>query len=287
MRDADPPAIDRTELLNSFSAHPFSEDNLLRRLSESRRSLDGLDAMDLAVDDVGQLTDQNHVGGVQFVAELAEAAGIDAASYVLDLGCGLGGSARVLAHMFGCRVDGTDLSHTRIAQARRLTQLVGLSRLVHCEAGDFLSAPVPSERYDMIWGQGAWLHVAQRAAFIGRWTPALRSRGRIAFEHACLLRRPRTDAETAELGDLMTCWHAAIAPPEEWEDAFRSSGLRMLERRDLTTQFIDYYGELADLADSQMRGLVPAEELDGWRLARDCADAGVVGYVRLIAERPG
>ena len=43
-------------------------------------------------------------------------------SRVLDVGCGIGGPARYLAHSYGCRVDGIDLTAELIETGRMLTE---------------------------------------------------------------------------------------------------------------------------------------------------------------------
>src|ERR1700692_1660167 len=100
----------KREVLHVYERHPLQQRTILRRIRATRGTLIGLRETDLAVDDATELTDQNHIGGVKFVKELACAAGINSETKVPDLGCGLGGSARVLAAEFGCRVHGIDLS---------------------------------------------------------------------------------------------------------------------------------------------------------------------------------
>ena len=49
-------------------------------------------------------------GGKDLAHELIARLGLEAGARVLDVGCGLGGSAFVMARDFGLRVDGIDLS---------------------------------------------------------------------------------------------------------------------------------------------------------------------------------
>src|SRR5690348_10502001 len=54
--------------------------------------------------------DQFHVGGEAATLALAELAGIDATSRILDVGGGFGGPARTLAATYGCSIVVLDLT---------------------------------------------------------------------------------------------------------------------------------------------------------------------------------
>ena len=62
---------------------------------------------------------------------------------VLDVGCGTGGPARYLAHRFGCRVDGIDLTPERIETGRVLTERCKLGDRVALQVGNALELPYP------------------------------------------------------------------------------------------------------------------------------------------------
>ena len=95
-----------------YSRHPISEGQIVDAL---RRR--GKDLKRLAPEDLYDF-DQDHYGGLEAVEALGRRAGIDAASRVLDVCAGLAGPARFMAHRWGARVTGIDLSPDRAAGAR-------------------------------------------------------------------------------------------------------------------------------------------------------------------------
>ena len=60
-------------------------------------------------------------GATESVRQLANLAGINANSHVLDVGCGIGGASRLLAKEYGCNVNGLNISSLQIETAKRLT----------------------------------------------------------------------------------------------------------------------------------------------------------------------
>jgi len=82
---------------------------------------------------------------------LAVKAGIESSDYVLDAGCGIGGSAFFLAHNFGCRVSGISLSKKQIDSARRISKTLSLDHLVQFEVKDYTHTGYPSNRFDVVW----------------------------------------------------------------------------------------------------------------------------------------
>jgi plasmid stabilization system protein ParE len=94
---------------------------ILTALASAGKDLDALKPEDLAP------IDQFHIRGRQATLELAQAAGVDASQYVLDVGSGIGGPSRSLAQGFGCRVAGIDLTDEYCRVATMLAERVGLS----------------------------------------------------------------------------------------------------------------------------------------------------------------
>lgn len=98
-------------------------------------------------------------------AVLADKAGIDASSRVLDAGCGCGNFATYLAERFGCRVEGLDLSEERVAFAtQRLTSgHAQVADLVTFRHGSVTQMPYDDATFTHVVSQDALFLVPDKA----------------------------------------------------------------------------------------------------------------------------
>lgn len=124
--------------------------------------------------------DQFHTRGLEATAELAKLAGITARMSVLDVGSGVGGPARFLAAVHGCRVTGLDLSEPFVDAARYLTERTGQSGQVSFEAGSALELPFDDGRFDAVLLLHVAMNVSDRARLYREIRRVLKSGGRFA-----------------------------------------------------------------------------------------------------------
>lgn len=268
---------------NAYLKHPLDAEAILARLRREGKTLDTVTVEDLWHDEASSVTDQNHVGGIDATIRLAQLAGVTSSTVVWDLGSGLGGSGRALAHIFGCRVHGIEFTDTRCRDSRLLNDLTGLSHLVSVQCADMVSVEVPTQVADVLWGQAAWGHVVDRKAFFQRWSQALTPQGRIAIEEPCLLKTPLTAAERKALKSVERGWMEAVMPVDDWIHAIEPNGFRVDHREDMSLQLNAYLAET--LGETGREVLHPEDELAFWRSAHELVGAGVIGYFRLIASR--
>lgn len=90
-----------------------------------------------------------HPGGSSVTRELAEMAGIEAGSDVLDVASGTGEGACFLASEFSCRVQGVDLSEQMVERATRKARERGIDG-VEFTAGDAHDLPFEDGRFDAV-----------------------------------------------------------------------------------------------------------------------------------------
>lgn len=140
----------------------------------------GKDVNSLTVDDLAPI-DQFHTRGRDSTLEVVELAKLRSSDLVLDVGCGLGGTARFLAELYECKVSGIDLTEEYISVGKRLTELVGLSNRVELRQGSALEIPYEDGWFDVVWTEHVQMNIADKNRFYSEIARVLKSGGRLLF----------------------------------------------------------------------------------------------------------
>lgn len=153
--------------------------------------------------------DHFHTRGLDATRELFQQAGFAAGDHVLDIGSGLGGPARYLAHSRGCRVTGLDLTPAYCEAAEQLTARVGLSGQVSFRQGNALETPFVDASFDGVYTQHVNMNIADKPRLIREVRRVLKPGGRLAmFEilagNSEPLRFPVPWARTPDISFLVT-----------------------------------------------------------------------------------
>ena len=115
-----------------------------------------------------------------FVHELVRWSGLDqlpAGSKVLDVGCGIGGSARILARDYNLDVVGISISPAQVARATDLTTQ-GLS--CRFEVMDALDLQMADHSFDAVWSVEAGPHMPDKQRYADELLRVLKPSGLLA-----------------------------------------------------------------------------------------------------------
>lgn len=149
-------------------SNPFSDEPAVKahyeRTGLSQRILAALERSGKTIQSYRDTAafDEFHIRGREATRELARLAGLRPGHNVLDLGCGVGGPARLLAAEFGCTVTGIDLMEEFVAAAAMLTRMVGMTGQVTFQQGNMLALPFGGNGFDVVWSQHAMMNVAEK-----------------------------------------------------------------------------------------------------------------------------
>jgi sarcosine/dimethylglycine N-methyltransferase len=136
--------------------------------------------------------DHFHTGGFKASRELQELAQICAADRVLDIGAGLAGAARMLAHSPGCRVDCIELTSDYCTGATLLNRLTGLDDRINVHQGSALDLPFPDDTFDAVWMQNVGMNIADKQKLYAEVCRVLKPGGRFAFQEMAAGREDAT-----------------------------------------------------------------------------------------------
>jgi SAM-dependent methyltransferase len=212
------------EATRSIERH-YTRGKLLERVLAALSGA-GLDVDHLRVEDLYAI-DQLHGGGLAATKEHARRSGITAAMHVLDVGCGIGGSARYLAATIGCQVTGVDLTAEFVEVARELTARCSLADRVTFERADATELPFADATFDHVWSHNVTMNVRDKAAFAAEVARVLVPGGRFTcVEYA---KGPR-GSPTFPLSWARDPSQSFLVTPEEMRAALEAGGLNVLEQ---------------------------------------------------------
>jgi sarcosine/dimethylglycine N-methyltransferase len=209
----------------------YSRGDLKSRIENALRAA-GKNPEQLVLDDLAPL-DEFHLLGRPATLALARLAGISAGDRVLDLGAGLAGPARLLAHDFSADVVAVDLAAEYCAIAEWLNDATGLGDRITVVHGDALDLPFADASFDVVWSQHAQMNVADKPRLYGEARRVLKDGGRLALWDALAgpvqpIHFPVPWADTAELSFLAT--------RDELRALLEAAGFEVAAWNDLSTQ---------------------------------------------------
>ena len=146
---------------------------------------------------------------VLFVHELVKWSGLDKlpkGSRILDVGCGIGGSSRVLAKDYGFNVIGITISPAQVKRARELTPTE-----LNCsfQVMDALNLQFEDGSFDAVWSVEAGAHMNDKIKFADEMLRTLRPGGYLAladWNSRDLIANPPNLLEKLVLKQLLEQW---------------------------------------------------------------------------------
>lgn len=107
----------------------------------------GLTIETITPEDIARF-DQFHIRGKEATRDMANLANFHNGMHVLDVGCGLGGPARILASEFGCYVTGIDITQDYCRLAELFNRKTGLANKICIKQADATMMPFVDEIFD-------------------------------------------------------------------------------------------------------------------------------------------
>jgi arsenite methyltransferase len=235
------------------------------------------------------LDGQLHPGGERLTRRLAQLAGIESGRRVVDIACGSGTTALLLARELGCEVVGVDLGARAIEQA---VDAAGPAERVRFVVGDAEELPFPDAVFDVALSECSLCTFPDKRRAIAEMARVVQPGGTIAIADV-----------TADLDALPAQLRSAAArvacvadarSADDYASLLRDAGCEpvAMESHD------DDLRAMADRVEARLRVarmLAPTDEqrdraVEASALARMALDAiarGTLGYALIAARAAG
>jgi MPBQ/MSBQ methyltransferase len=164
-----------------------------------------------------------------FVHEMVRWGGLDqlpAGTTVLDVGCGIGGSSRILAKDYGFAVTGVTISPQQVKRAQELTP-TDVTAQFHID--DAMALSYPDASFDVVWSIEAGPHMPDKAIFARELMRVLKPGGILVvadWNQRDDRRIPLNFWERPVMKQLLDQWsHPAFASIEGFSEQLAATGL--------------------------------------------------------------
>jgi cyclopropane fatty-acyl-phospholipid synthase-like methyltransferase len=148
--------------------------------------------------------DQFHPLSTTALDEAVKQLGISSSNHILDIGAGVGGPARYLAHGYGCSVTGIELYPQMCSAAIDWTQKTGLLKQVKMIEGDITTINLNAQVFDYWLSIGVFLHIPNRSTLFSKCFSLLKPGGKGYIEDF-FQRQPLTVEDQTQLSETIAC----------------------------------------------------------------------------------
>lgn len=229
----------------------------------------------------------------KLVERLAALACIKPGSRVLDVGCGLGGSALWLARHLDCSVLGLNISPVQVSMATEKARVEGLDGRAEFRVFDANHLDLPTESFDVVWVIECSEHITDKAQFISDCARILKKGGTLAlcaWLKSESLSSPGGERLVSDVCQGMLC--PGLATMRDYTQWMRASGLQQLEASDITRHVKETWARCEEVVRRQeIKALIGAADertrrfVDTFSLMREAFESGAMAYGMFAAVK--
>lgn len=239
--------------------------------------------------DILKPVDEFHIGGAEATLALLDKLDLRSEMDILDIGCGIGGPARIMAASTGARVTGIDLTPGFIEAARALSAMCGMGERVRFEVASATELPFADEAFDLATLLHVGMNIPPKDRLFSETVRILRKGGTFAVYDVMrtgggTLNYPVPWAETELL--------SALEPPEIYRAAGRDAGLELVVEESRREIALEFFARVAQLASAHTPAPVGLHLLMGptvrekTRNMVEAIKAGTIAPIQMIFRKP-
>ncbi len=165
------------ETLETRVAAHYTTQDLLDRIEKALKE----QGVDVATVDNLKPVDEFHTGGLEATDALLSQLDITPDIRVLDVGCGLGGTARHIVHRYGAHVTGIDLTPLYVEVGQALNARVHLDEAINLHVASATDLPMEDSSFDLATMFHVGMNIADKEHMFAEIARVLKPGGRFAL----------------------------------------------------------------------------------------------------------
>ncbi|KAK2160634.1 hypothetical protein NP493_1634g00028 [Ridgeia piscesae] len=173
-------------------------------------------------------------GGKETTEELVKMLNLKEGQTVLDIGCGIGGSAFYMAKTYNVNVYGLDLSYNMVEIALERLSGIGDNR-VQFEVSDATKRELPAASYDVVHSRDTILHIKDKKALFTKFLKWLKPGGQLLITDYCCKEGLHSDHFKKYVAQRE--YH--LLSPAQYGKVLEDVGFVNVIAEDRTDQFVD------------------------------------------------
>lgn len=219
-------------------AEHYTTGGLLERILAALTSL-GVDPSRAQPADLKPV-DEFHIGGAAATRALLAQLSLTPESAVLDIGSGLGGTARLVAEETGASVTGVDLTPEFVSTAGALSRLVGLADRTSFEVGSALAMPFADDSFDVALLLHVGMNIPDKAALMAEAARVLKPGGTFAVYDVM---KVGPDAIDFPVPWAETAGQSFLATVDDYRAAAVAAGFSEVTSQDRSAKALDFFAD--------------------------------------------
>ncbi|MBZ0217947.1 MAG: methyltransferase domain-containing protein, partial [Fimbriimonadaceae bacterium] len=226
-------------------ARHYASEELIERIKSGLIAA-GVDLENAQPRDINAV-DEFHIGGSEATTALIDKLDLTDATEILDIGSGIGGTARFVAGRTGATVTGIDLTMEFVETAENLSALVGMSNQTRFRKASALAMPFPDNSFDAAFMLHVGMNIPDKSRLMAETMRVLRP-GAVFGIYDVM--KTGDDELVFPVPWSTTAETSFVASRETYLMAAQEAGFEIVTQRDRRDFALDFFVRLAAKAKS-------------------------------------